>query len=279
MSRAATIMQNTAANYVQQFATVAVFMALTPYAARQLGTEQFGLWSLMWAMAGVLGLADMGVSSAVVKFIADARGQGDSQRVRHLSATFFWMQSVLALVVILITAALLPFLAAIFDIPREFTRIGAIVFAILGLRVATSMPFGLFAGLLAAHRKQAYASLVKAAGTLVYGLGTLLALRQSPTAVTLAVCNLGVHMAANGLIVLLACRAAPALSIAPRYFRRELVRQIGSFAGSAFMVQVSALLYTRVDTFIVQRFLTLTAVAHYSVAMQTISRGPSSVAR
>lgn len=39
------------------------------------------------------------------------------------------------------------------------------------------------------------------------------------------------------------------------------------------MVQISSLLYTRIDTFIIQRFLTLTSVARYSVAMQTVSRG------
>jgi len=273
MSRAATIIKNTAANYVQQFATVAVFMVLTPYAARQLGTEQFGLWSLMWAMAGVLALADMGVSSAVVKFIADARGHSEPERIRHLAATFFWVQNVLALAVLLITAALLPFLAVIFEIPQAYQRIGAIVFAILGLRVASSMPFGLFAGLLVAYRKQGYASLVKAAGTIVYGVGTMLVLRQFPTAVTLAICNISVHIAANILIIVLACRAVPEFSIAPRFFKRALVREISSFSGSAFMVQVSALLYTKVDTFIVQRFLSLASVAHYAVAMQTINRG------
>lgn len=273
MSRAAAILKNTAANYIQQGVTVAVFMFVTPYAARVLGTEQFGLWSLMWSMAGVLGLVDMGVSSAVVKFIADARGRGATDRVRQLSATFFWVQSALALSVLIIASGLLPFLNTLFDIPERFDRIAAIVFGILSFRVATGMPFGLFTGLLAANRKRAYASLSKAAGALLYGAGVFIVLQQHPSVVTLASCNIAVHLAANSLIILLAWRLVPGFSVNPKQFRRHLVREISHFSGAAFMVQVSALLYTRIDTFIVQRFLTLTAVARYAVAMQSISRG------
>ncbi len=273
MSRAAAILKNTAASYAQQVVAVAVFMFLTPYAARLLGTEQFGLWSLMWSMVGVLGLVDMGVSSAVVKFVADARGRNDPDRVRQLSATFFWVQSALALIVLLVASGLIPLLDTLFDIPPQYRRIAMIVFAILSFRVASGMPFGLFAGLLAAHRKEAYTSLTKAAGTVVYGVCVFLALKLQPTAISLATCNILVHVAANAVIILLAYRTVPEFSIHPHAFRRTLVREISAFSGAAFMVQISSLLYTRVDTFIVQRFLALAAVARYSIAMQTISRG------
>ena len=273
MSRAAAIFRNTAANYVQQLVAVAVFMFLTPYAARELGTEQFGLWSLMWSMVGVLGLIDMGVSSATVKFIADARGRQSPERVSQLCSTFFWVQNALALTVLIVAAAIVPLLASIFDIPEHFVRTATVVFGILSVRVASGMPFGLFAGLLTAHRKQAHASFVKTGGILAYGLCVFLALKQQPTAVTLATCNILIHFASNAVIVLLAWFTVPDFSISPCNFRRSLVREISTFSGAAFMVQISALLYTRVDTFIIQRFLALAAVARYSVAMQTISRG------
>lgn len=272
MSRAASILKNTAANYVQQVVAVAIFMFLTPYAARQLGTEQFGLWSLMWSMVGVLGLIDMGVSSATVKFLADARGRGEPERVGQLCSTFFWLQNSLAVIVALAGAALVPALDLIFDIPDHFERIAAVVFSILAFRVASSMPFGLFAGLLTANRKQALVSFTKAGGILAYGAAVFFALKTEPTAVTLATCNIAIHVAVNGVIVLLACRAVPEFTIRPSQFRRSLVKEIGSFSSAAFMVQISSLLYTRVDTFIIQRFLALAAVARYSVAMQTISR-------
>jgi len=273
MSRSAAILKNTVANYVRQITAVGIFLFLTPYTAHRLGTEQFGLWSLMWAMVGVLALIDMGVSNAVVKFVADARGRADDARVSQLCSTFFWLENGLAICVVLVAAALVPFLNAIFDIPPQFSRTAAIVFGILSFRVASGMPLGLFAGLLSAHRRQADANLIKAAGIVVYGAFVFLILRYEPTAVSLAIANITVHLLTNAFIVIQACRQVPNFSIRPRDFQKGLVREISRFSGAAFLVRVSSLLYTRVDTFIIQRVLSLAAVARYSVAMQTISRG------
>jgi O-antigen/teichoic acid export membrane protein len=273
MSRAISIFKNTAANYVQQIVSVAVFMCLTPYSARQLGTEEFGLWSLMWSMVGMLGLMDMGVSSAVVKFISDARGRQMEDRMKHLYSTFFWLQTFLAGVVMLLGFAVAPFLSRFFEIPDSLLRMGTFVFLVLSFRVASGMPFGLFAGLLAGNRKQAVVSLTKAGGVLAYGLFVFFVLRLKPTAASLAVCNVTVHILSSLVIVLLAIRMVPGFTIRPALFSRSLVREISSFSSAAFLVQISSLLYTRVDLFVIQRFLALANVARYSVAMQTIERG------
>ena len=273
MNRAIPILKNTAANYIQQVVAVAVFMFLTPYAARQLGTEQFGLWSLMWSMVGLLALVDMGVSSAVVKFIADAKGRQSEGRIQQLYSTFFWVQTALAMIVLLLAVVVTPFLGHIFDIPNHLLRIASVVFMILSFRAATGMPFGLFVGLLAGHRKQAYSSLIKAGGVLGYGVFVYFMLRVKPTAMTLAWCNVWIHLASNAVIVAVALRVVPGFTIRPSLFSRSLVKEISSFSGAAFLVQISTLLYTRVDVFVIQRFLSLTNVARYSVAMQTVERG------
>ena len=273
MNRAIPILKNTAANYLQQIVAVAVFMFLTPYAAKQLGTEQFGLWSLMWSMVGVLGLVDMGISSAVVKFIADAKGRHAESRIRNLYSTFFWVQTSLATIVLLLAAAITPFLGHLFDIPNPLLRIAGVVFMILSFRVATGMPFGLFVGLLVGHRKQAYSSLIKAGGVLAYGFFVYFMLRLKPSAMTLAGCNLLIHLLTNAVIVAVALRVVPQFTIRPSLFSRPLIKEISSFSGAAFLVQISSLLYTRVDIFVIQRFLSLTNVARYSVAMQTVERG------
>lgn len=273
MKRAGPILKNTAANYVQQLVNVAVFMFLTPYAARKLGTEQFGLWSLMWAMVGVLALADMGISSSVVKFISDARGRQSPDRLRQLYSTFFWVQSILATTVLLAAFIISPFLAKIFDLPPNLTPVASLIFLTLSFRVATGMPFGLFTGLLSAHRKQAYSSLIKAASTLVYGFLVFIMLRYRPTAVTLAGCNLAVHILSNVFIIMAAKRVAADFSIRFSLFNRSLIKEISTFSGAAVLVQISSLLYSRVDIFIIQRFLSLANVARYSIAMQTIDRG------
>ncbi|MBT7165588.1 MAG: oligosaccharide flippase family protein [Victivallales bacterium] len=272
-SRSIAILKNAVTSYFRQGVQILVFFLLTPYTAHRLGTESFGLWSLLWAVSGLLGLANLGVSNAVVKFLAEARGRQDETRVRELTATFFWLQFALGGAALALALALLPLLNSLLAVPGHLRGDAILVALLLAFRVASGMPLGLAAGLLAAHRRQHVANLIRAVDTALYGVAVWQVLSWQPDVRALAATNLAVHLVSGAALALCARRLLPGLTFAPRLFRRALVREIASFSMTSFLVQVSSLLYTRVDSLVIQRVLSLRSVAFYSVAMQTVSRG------
>ncbi len=272
MQRARTILKSTLTNYLRQTVQIVMFFFLTPYTARMLGTEAFGLWSLLWSTVGFLSLLDFGVSSSVVKFLADARGKADDGRIQRVLATFFWSQIFLGLVVMGAAAVFAPWLAAALAIPESLARPGQVVLLLLAGRVATGIPFALFGGVLVSYDRMATNNLLRSAGTILYAVMVVIAFQFSANVTTLALANLGAHLVANFVIIPVAMRRIPGVSLSIAYFDRRFLREIGSFSFYSFLIQASALLYTRVDAVVIQRALSLIAVAHYSVAMQTVSR-------
>ena len=89
---------------------------------------------------------------------------------------------------------------------------------------------------------------------------------------TLATTNIVAHLIANFIIIPVAIFRLPELSLSPKKVDPGLFREIGSFSGYSFLIQVSSLLYTRVDAMVISRFLSLVPVAQYSVAMRTTSQ-------
>lgn len=66
-----TILKNTFFNLVGRFATLIVGLVLTPYLVFKLGPTQFGLWSITLAITGIVGIVDLGISPAIIKFVAE----------------------------------------------------------------------------------------------------------------------------------------------------------------------------------------------------------------
>lgn len=66
-----TILKNTFFNLMGRFATLIVGLVLTPYLVFKLGTTQFGLWSITLAITGIVGIVDLGISPAIIKFVAE----------------------------------------------------------------------------------------------------------------------------------------------------------------------------------------------------------------
>ena len=77
-SRTRNFVRGLGAGYVAIIVNIAYTAASIPLALHYLGKEQFGLWALAQQIAGYLMLLDLGVSSAVSRFIADRKDEVNS---------------------------------------------------------------------------------------------------------------------------------------------------------------------------------------------------------
>ena len=72
-SRTHNFIRGLGAGYLATAINIAYTAASIPLALHYLGKEQFGLWALAQQIMGYLMLLDLGVSSAVSRFIADRK--------------------------------------------------------------------------------------------------------------------------------------------------------------------------------------------------------------
>lgn len=274
-NRAVGILKNATSSYARQLIQVAILLLLTPYIVEKVGAADFGLWSLIQATIGLLALMDLGFSASVVKYVADARGRGDAARLRRITATFFWQYAALGAAVLALTLLLAPVFPAVFGVPDDRAESARFVFLLIGLRAAQALPLGLFAGILVGCQQQVLSNLSRVVGTASYGLFAWWALAYSPTIEALAWASLGTGLFANLLGLAFCLKAAPGMSLSPREFRWSLVGEISAFSTWFFLIQISLLIASRVDTIIINAFLPLTAVAVYTVAIRIAEKAGS----
>ena len=263
-----TVFRNAATNYLREAVQVLVFLCLMPYIIVHLGVERFGLWSLIWASVYLLGLLDLGLSNAVIKFIADARGRGDGRRLQALTATFFWVYGGVALLIIGLAVTGRLWIAEILQLPQAEAETGARVFLILAIRLAQSLWLGMYKSVLIGYQRQMWVNLITICELVVYAILVMTVFPLHPSIETLALLNLGTNLAANIAITLLCCMRCGGISFLYTRMEWSLLREIMNFSWYFFIVQAALLIYGRVDTLIIHGFLSLSAVALYSVAQR-----------
>jgi O-antigen/teichoic acid export membrane protein len=65
------ISRNAAYNLLGWLVTLAANLIVLPYAVRKLGPEEYGVFLLITSVAGFLGLLELGLGSAIVKYVAE----------------------------------------------------------------------------------------------------------------------------------------------------------------------------------------------------------------
>src|SRR2546429_5523300 len=84
---APSLLRNTAFNGAAAGLSLAVSVVLSPVLLAALGLERFGLWSLLWAITGSLGLIDLRLVAAVAPLAAAAWTRHEQDRLARLAST------------------------------------------------------------------------------------------------------------------------------------------------------------------------------------------------
>jgi O-antigen/teichoic acid export membrane protein len=267
-NRSRYILMNTLSSYVRDIIDTITFLVLIPFIIKTLGTDAFGLWSLIWSFLAFFELADLGFGASVVKYVADARGRQDTGRQQAIVCTLFWIYMALGVIVMGGVAASLLFFNQVFDIPADQAASARSVLLIIGARSALYMPLGMFRGVLVGHQKMKVTNGYKILGGLAYFVSVLLVLGHIPDLRVLAGLNavMGV-LPMFGMLVHVKM-TVPDLSLHPRHFDTSLVRELSSFSLYFSLIQIAGLIATRVDAIVIKLFMPLEMVAIYSIGMR-----------
>jgi O-antigen/teichoic acid export membrane protein len=263
------VFKNTLSSYARDGVEAVLFLFLTPFLIRTLGAEEYGLWSLVWAIVSVLTLIDMGFATSVVKFIADARGREDRPAHQRAVGTFFWMYVLQAAVMLTLVAALALFLEHFVDLSPERTELASVALLLVGGATALGLPIGMFRGVLLGHQKQRVANYYKIGGSILYFATTLGVLSVYPDLRALAALNATFSVLLPLIAIFIHARATlPDVGLHPKYFERVELRSMFSFSVFFMLINVAAIIATRVDAFVVKWGLDLRAVAIYALAFR-----------
>lgn len=246
-------------------ATAAASFLITPFLVRRLGDHRYGVWTLVVVFTESYNILELGLSSAVGRFMAGALGAGDQERgnlIFNTSLIIFGSGGILALLVSLVAAALTPVIV--------HNTQDAIVFReavlILGLNVALNFPLRVYRGSLQAHLRFVTVVCID----LVY-----LALRTSLAVgfvllgyrvVGLATATLVALVPSLFLYPYFVSRDLPFLRLSIGQWRPNLAKDLFSYGLYSFLGFLGGILRSRANPFIVSSFLGITMVTHFRLA-------------
>lgn len=107
-------------------------LLLTPVLIRALGDTSFGVWSLILGAAGYIGLAEAGISTALVAKVASTEAMGDRQGLTVLLRSGRVLLAGSATVGALIVLALSAEFGSLFDVPSRLDVSASIGMLLLG---------------------------------------------------------------------------------------------------------------------------------------------------
>jgi O-antigen/teichoic acid export membrane protein len=256
----------TAANYAGKLVNLGMWFVLTPIIYDHLHKTNFGLWALVASFVAYGSLADLGIASAVTKYVAEYRARGDNAAASALIATSLTLYCILAVAVIVVAAIIAPVVPHILDVPTDEHATTSWLVIITACGVAVQLPSNCAISVLRGLNRYDLMNTIGTLGTLNIGVGIGVVLVLGGNVLEITAVVVPVTVLWLGPTIWLIHRAAPELRFGFRGAQRRLARRVTSFSSALFGIQVAQVVKLQSDEFVIGASLPVSYVSPYSVA-------------
>jgi O-antigen/teichoic acid export membrane protein len=239
-------------------------------AVRRLGMGPYGVLTLALAFslsAGFLSISDLGLQSGVTRFVADADGRGQRERIGEVASSAFAVLSGAAVVAV---AILLTLSVAASHI---FTNVhGAalqndlhLLFILFAAEALFGLPALAFVGVLQGLQRYGWIKVVDLSRQILYTVVALIVLLTGQGVVAFGAAMIsGTLFAALGYAVV-ARALCPELRLSARLINRQALRPLAGFSTFVFITRILGVVWAQMDTLILSVLVGINVLTGYSV--------------
>ena len=263
--------KNSLWNLVGWGAPLLVAIVAIPFLIKGLGTERFGVLTLLWMGIGYFSLFDMGLSQALTKLVAEKLGFGRPKEIAELIWTALALMGILGILGTAVVALLSPWLVHdALKIPQPLQAEVLRSFYLLAASIPVVILTAGLCGTLEAHQRFDLVNGVRISLGLFNFLSPLLVLLISRSLVVI-VGVLMIGRIAGCLAYLWFC-----LGVVPNLAHpsgdRAALRPLLSFGSWMTVTNIIGPLMVYMDRFAIGVLASMTAVAYYTTPYEVVIR-------
>ncbi len=254
---------------VDFFSQAAVSLFLTPFIIHSLGDQMYGLWVFVGAFIGYYGLMDLGLETAIQRYISKSIGSNEPGEVNKIINTALSIFSIIGLVALLISFAIAyiaPFLIKNITDKVLFSKL----VLILGINFSIGLPLRVFSAVLSSNIR--------------YDLNTAIELLKLilRTALIIFFINSGHGIVALALITSLfdlsgyfaryfiVKKLFKYIVISREFFSKQVAKLLFSYSVYVLVSKIANQLRYNISSLVIVFFLGLNMVTMYSIGSRLV---------
>lgn len=251
---------------------IAAGFLLTPFLIARLGTDQYGLYVLILSISGMLGIMDLGLGEATLRYVAFYASRDDIIGVnRTVGATvsIYAVTGVLGWALLFFSA---PWVATLLALQPEDLDLAVALLRLTSINLGVMTVSGAYGAIPRALQRFDINTGVTLAQSLFQIVGTVAILLLGWGIYHLVLWTVVVTLFRQILNVVIARRLIPSLRLLP-WPSRDGLREVFSYGVFATITRVLGMVWQEADRVLLGALVSAASVAYLSVPKNLVLRG------
>jgi len=272
LSSSRTVVHNAVYNVFGFGASALYVLLLVPLIVSYLGLDQFGIWSLMIALTGYLSMADLGLGTSFVKYVAEYASLQDYGRVNGVVYLGLVFYGVVSAGMLALGYAGFPLLFHLLQIPSEQFDLARTTFLLSLAGFGFASLSAVFGSVLMGMQRTDVYNLVQ---TVMFALKLAIAawmLGQGYGLTGLMIGDTLVTMVMMAVMAVAARRTFRPLSLRSRVHDPGMFKMLLGFGAKIQITRLADMVQTQFDKLLITRFVGLPFVSLYDFGSRPLTR-------
>jgi O-antigen/teichoic acid export membrane protein len=266
-----TLGRNTIWNLVGQAAPALAAVVTVPILIHGLGTERFGVLTLIWLIVGYFSIFDLGLGRALTQLLAERLGRDDHESVVPLVWTAMGLMACLGFLGTAIAAIVAPNVQHALKAPASLRVETLDSIYLLALSIPLVVSTAGLRGILEARQRFDLANVVRLASGVFTYVAPVLVLVVSRSLVPITVLLVLGRLATWAAYLVMCVRELPELKHRVA-IQREYVGPLLKFGGWMTVSNLISPILVYLDRFLIATVIGAAAVAYYVTPFEIVTR-------
>ncbi len=257
---------NAVSNWASLGVNIAIGLFLTPFIIRSLGKTGFGIWTLVGSFIGYYGLLNLGVGSAITRYIARYTAQKDENALNEVASTALAMFCVTGILAIAVSFSMAGVLADFFKVEPEQRQAFIQLIWIIGITTGISFPGNVFGAIVTAREHFVANNIITIVRALLRAGLTVLFINAGWGLLGVGLAPLAATVVAIISSFFLFEHYASDVCLRLTFTNKRTLKMLLVFGGITTIIMVADILRIQLDSLVIGKFVSLDAVGVYGVA-------------
>jgi O-antigen/teichoic acid export membrane protein len=250
------ILRGSASNLLRVILGMLVSLAFPHFLVRHLGTAEYSAWVLILQLSAYVTFLDLGLQTAIGKFVAQYHAAGNMTACRNMISTAFTVMLAAACLGTVVIVAM------VWQVPRLFHQmpvnlVGEVRGGLLavGLSVALSLPFGVFLATFTGLQEYGFPTLLTVVSRVLSAAALIVLLLLHGSLLQMSLLLAGFNVA-TALLQFVGWKryVSDRVGFLPLYFDPQASRRLVEYCGILTVWTIGTLLISGLDTTMVAHF-------------------------
>lgn len=273
MEKKYLITKNITYNFLGQIILFLLGIFTTPYIIHNLGSNFYGILSLVTVIIGYFSILDLGLGASVIKYISQYQAKMDKENLRKVINTALFAYIIIGLLgslsIIIFTKF---FLGKILHIPSEILPTALTVFYISSLGFFINMVLTVFNSIPSALQRMDITNSRNVIFGFINTFGVVLLLAFGQGIISVVIWNVLVSAAATIIFLSVILKLLPKISIRPG-FDKEFFLILMRFGFFKFFSNISGQVVFQLDKLLIGIYYPISLVTFYAVPSVIVQKG------